>query len=313
MTLSLNRNPSTLIVFYSTLLIITSELLLARISPQIYSVFTPLPFLFLGLVIKFRHLLLSITFSLFLLISINTFSENFLQKQLIIFHLIIALITSLFLGSCYLAKKIKLDSSNLIASLNIFFLVSFTLLYSFFFNDLAQKELQSFIKKTIEQIISNYNMQKNSEIDKLIQIFMLILPSVNSLIFFITFSFNYILAKILIKKLGINQIQIINLDGFTTPLWFSFSYLILIIFSSLLDTNSPEFVTIINSIIFMSFCYILEGYNSFNNYFKKVKINIFLKFLIIFLLFIFLGYVLLLIILFVGYFENLKKKIRKKV
>ena len=45
---------------------------------------------------------------------------------------------------------------------------------------------------------------------KLIEIFMLILPSINSLIFFITFSFNYILAKILVSKFDINQNQIIN-------------------------------------------------------------------------------------------------------
>ena len=312
MILFLNRNSSALIILYSTLLLLTFELLLAKISPQIYSVFNPLPFLFLGLIIQLRHLFLSLILSLLLLISTNIFFENFFQKQLIIFHLIISAIILIFFSSCYLARKINLTSSNLIALLNVFFLITFTFLYIFLFNDIAQKELHSFIKKTIEQIISNYNIQKNPNIDKLIEIFMLILPSINSLIFFITFSFNYILAKILVSKFDINQNQIINLDQFTTPLWFSFFYLVLIIFLSLSETSSPKFITAVNSIICMSFCYILEGFNSLKSFFEKIQINVFLKFIIIFLLFIFLGYVLLLIILFLGYFENIKSNIKKK-
>ena len=161
MILFLNRNSSALIILYSTLLLLTFELLLAKISPQIYSVFNPLPFLFLGLIIQLRHLFLSLILSLLLLISTNIFFENFFQKQLIIFHLIISAIILIFFSSCYLARKINLTSSNLIALLNVFFLITFTFLYIFLFNDIAQKELHSFIKKTIEQIISNYNIQKN--------------------------------------------------------------------------------------------------------------------------------------------------------
>ena len=313
MTLFLNRNSSPLIIFYSTILLLTFELLLAKISPQIYSVFNPLPFIFLGLILQPRHLFLSLILSFLLLISTNFFFENFFQKQLIVFHVIITLITLLFFSSCFLAKKINISPSNLIALLNIFFLISFTSFYIFFFSDVAQKELHSFIKKTIEQVISNYKIEKNSEIEKLINIFMLILPSVNALIFFITFSFNYILAKILVSKFNINQNEIINLDKFSTPLWFSFIYLVFILFLSILGSESQSYVIVVNSIICMSFCYILEGYNSFNVFFKKIEINVFLKFIIIFLLFIFLGYVLLLIILFLGYFENIKRNLKKKV
>ena len=66
------------------------------------------------------------------------------------------------------------------------------------------------------------------------------------------------------------------------------------------NPNSQMFVLSINSLICMSFSFLLEGYNAFNNYFKKIKLNNFIKFLIIFLLFVFLGYVLFLILLFLG-------------
>ena len=62
----------------------------------------------------------------------------------------------------------------------------------------------------------------------------------------------------------------------------------------------------------MSFSYLLDGYKAFNNFFKNINLDRNLKFIIIFLLFIFLGYVLLLIILILGYLENFKKLKRKK-
>jgi len=62
----------------------------------------------------------------------------------------------------------------------------------------------------------------------------------------------------------------------------------------------------------MSFSFLLEGTNAFHNHFKKIKLNNFIKFLIIFLLFVFLGYVLFLILLFLGMFENVSKKANKK-
>jgi len=78
------------------------------------------------------------------------------------------------------------------------------------------------------------------------------------------------------------------------------------------NQNSQIFILSINTLICMSFSFLLEGYIAFNNYFKKIKLNIFIKFLIIFLLFVFLGYVLFLILLFLGIFENISKTVNKK-
>ncbi len=307
----ISRNSDPIIILYSTLLILIFQLLLIKISPQIYSVFNPLPFLFVGLIVKFRDFLLSCILSLTILIVTNIFFEGIFQKQLIIFHLVISSITLLFFGAFNLAKRIHLNSSQLISIINIIFLSTFAVFYILFFNDLEHEQLQSFIKRSIDEIISNYGIPKSQELDKLINIIMLILPSVNFLIFFISFSFNFVLAKYIIQRIGIFQSTSIELGGFSSPLWYSFIYLLLLTFSLFQTSNSSSFVLTVNTLICMSFCYLLEGYESFNNYFKKSNFNIYVKFIIIFLLFIFLGYVLLLIILILGFFENIRKNLNK--
>ena len=140
---------------------------------------------------------------------------------------------------------------------------------------------------------------------------MTILPSVNSLIFFTTFGLNFILSKFILKKFEIKQLNNFNLKYFTTPLWFSLIYLLMLILVLTQNPNSKIFVFSINTLICMSFCYLIEGFKYFNNILKKIKINFYIKFIIIFLLFIFLGYVLLLVILIIGYLENFKK-LKKK-
>ena len=141
---------------------------------------------------------------------------------------------------------------------------------------------------------------------------MIILPSINSLIFFITFSLNLNISKFILKKFMIKPVENINFNDFTTPLWFSLIYLMMLLIVLTQNQNSQIFILIINTLICMSFSFLLEGYIAFNNYFKKVKLNNFIKFLIIFLLFVFLGYVLFLILLFLGIFENISKIANKK-
>ena len=110
----------------------------------------------------------------------------------------------------------------------------------------------------------------------------------------------------------IKPVENINFTDFTTPLWFSLIYLMMLFFVLTQNPNSQMFILSINILICMSFSFLLEGYIAFNNYFKKIKLNNLIKFIIIFLLFVFLGYVLFLILLFLGMFENVSKKANKK-
>ncbi len=307
-----SKKQRSFIIFYSTLFILVFQLLFFKVSPQVYSIFNPLPFLIIGLAIKYSDFLKSCALALITLIFFNFFDENFFSKQLIIFHFIISFVTLSFLGSYHFSKKINLDSSNFLSGILIFFLFIFAIFYILFFNDLEYEKLRSFIQKSIDQIISSYGIQKDNDMDRIIKIIMIILPSVNSLIFFTTFSLNLILSKFILKKFEIRQLTNVNLTDFTTPLWFSFIYLMMLILVLTQNPNSKIFVLSINTLICMSFCFLLEGYISFNNYFKKIKINTFIKFIIMFLLLFFLGYVLLLILLFIGLFENISKKRNKK-
>jgi len=309
---SQSYKQKSLIIFYSTIFILVFQLLFLKISSQLYSILNPLPFLIIGLAVKYSDFLKSCALALLILVFINFFSEDFSPKQLIIFHFITSLVSMFFFGSYHLSKKINLDSSNLLSGIIFFFLFILAFLQILFFNDFEYEKLRAFLQKSIDQIISNYGLQDNKELDKIIQTLMIILPSVNSLIFFITFSLNFIFSKFILKKFMIEPVENINFIDFTTPLWFSLIYLMMLLSVITQNQNSQIFVLSINILICMSFCFLLEGYIAFNNHFKKIKLNNFVKFLIIFLLFVFLGYVLFLILLIFGMFENISKKANKK-
>ena len=312
MELSQSNKQKSLIIFYSTIFILVFQLLFLKISPQLYSILNPLPFLIIGLAIKYSDFLKSCTLALLILVLINFFSEDFSPNQLIIFHFVTSFVTIFFFGSYHLSKKINLDSSNLLSGIIMSFLFILVVFYILFFNDFEYEKLSAFLQKSIDQFISNYGLQKSNELDKVIQIVMKILPSINSLIFFITFSLNFIFSKFILKKFMIQPVENINFIDFKTPLWFSLIYLMMFLIVITQNQNSQIFILSINTLICMSFSFLLEGYIAFNNYFKKVKLNNFIKFLIIFLLFVFLGYVLFLILLFLGMFENISKKAKKR-
>ena len=312
MDLFLSNKQKSLIIFYSTIFLLVFQLLFFKISPQIYSIFNPLPFLIIGLAIKYSDFFKSCILALLILVFINFFNEDFLPKQLVIFHFIISFINIFFFGSYYLSKKINLDCSNFLSGVIISFIFIFAFFYIVFFNDFEYEKLNSFLQKSIDQIISSYGLQKNNELDRIIEIIMTVLPSINSLIFFTTFSLNFIFSKFFLKKFEIKQITNISFIKFTTPLWFSSIYLMLFILVLTQNPNSKIFILSINILICMSFCFLLEGYLAFNYYLNKFKINNFIKFIIVFLFFVFLGYVLLLLLLFMGLFENIIKRTNKK-
>ena len=308
---SQSNKQKPLIIFYSTIFIFVLELLFFKISPQLYSILNPLPFLIIGLAIKFSDFLKSCVLALLILVLINFFSEDFSPKQLVIFHFITSFVTIFFFGSYHFSKRIKVDSSNMLSGIIISFLFILAFFYILFFSHFEYEKLSAFLEKSIDQIISNYGLQKNNELDKIMQIVMKILPSINSLIFFITFSLNFIFSKFILKTFMIKPVENVNFRDFTTPLWFSLIYLMILVIVITQNPNSQMFIFSINILICMSFSFLLEGYIEFNNYLKKIKLNNFIKFIIIFLLFVFLGYLLFLVLLILGLFINIRKKANK--
>ena len=201
MELPQSNKQKSLLIFYSTIFIIVFQLIFLKISPQLYSILNPLPFLIIGLAVKYSDFLKSCALALLILVFINVFSEDFFPKQLIIFHCVTSFVTIFFFGSYHLSKKINLDSSDLLSGIIIFFLFILAFFYLLFFNNFEYEKLSAFLKKSIEQIVLNYGIQRNNELDKFIQVIMIIFPSINSLIFFITFSLNFIFSKFILKNL----------------------------------------------------------------------------------------------------------------
>ncbi|MEE2695170.1 MAG: DUF2232 domain-containing protein [Pseudomonadota bacterium] len=306
MNRKINSNSSLLIILYSSLLIAISEVFFLKLSPQIYSIFNPLPFLFVGLCTKYKEFISSVLFSIIFLFILQNFisSEEILQKNAVIFHCFFSLIVTIFISLCHLVAKNKLSSTHLISTANLLFLMPFFLFYFLYYKNLDHENTKQYFFEIISQITQNDNQEKNQKINEISDILILILPSINSLVFFITFSLNFSLAKILVQKTNFFQILKVDFRNFRTPVWFSLIFLVCLFFSIIFDSSIKDFS--INASILMSFCYLFEGFRSLNNIFNKIQLNRNLKFLIIFLLFIFLGYVLLLIILFLGFYENIK-------
>ena len=308
MDLRVRNYNSSLVILYSSLLIVTCELLLAKISFQFFTVLSPLPILLVSLSIKYKDFLISVVFSFFQLsLIIYIFPEYLLNNQIIFFHLAISILILFFSLVCNLSTKNKFTSSNLIAMLILSFIVLLVIFYLIFLKNIEQQEIKIFFKRIVIEILDAYKVKPKKNIDEVVNILISILPSINTLIFFITFSFNLIFAKLVLKKININQNPQPDFNAFITPSWFSIIYLFATALVFINDSSSNIWIFSINTVICMSFCYLLEGYRKFNNFFKNLNLDRNIKFIIIFLLFIFLGYVLLLTILFLGFLENFKR------
>ena len=154
-----SKKQKSLIIAYSTLLILVLQLLFFKSSPQLYSIFNPLPFLIIGLAIKYSDFFKSCALAFLILILIHFFNENFLSKQLIFFHFLISLVTLFFLGSYQFSKKIGIDISNFLSGIIISFLFFFLSFIFLFFNDFEYEKLTSFLK--IDR--SNYFELRNTK------------------------------------------------------------------------------------------------------------------------------------------------------
>ena len=98
MDLKENNYNTSSVIFYSSLLILVSELLLVKISIQLFSIFSPLPLIFVALYTNYRDFLISVMLSLLQIILLKfLISEFFPNNQIIFFHVVISLLVLFFL------------------------------------------------------------------------------------------------------------------------------------------------------------------------------------------------------------------------
>ena len=131
------------------------------------------------------------------------------------------------------------------------------------------------------------------------------MPSINVFSFLLIFFINFNITKLVVNKLNFRNLYNFNIFEFEIPKIIFFAFNILFILSALSPVSFNYLF--LNLTIALSFLIFYEGFVSFFNSFKKLEIHNFLKIIIIFLLFIFLGYVLFLILFLLGFFLNLKK------
>ena len=306
MKFSKENNNQISVVLYSSLFFILTEIILLRISTQFFFFFSHLPILFLCIILTQRQIINSVILSAITLTLIKNLSIfEFINYKDLIFLSFVSLISLSFTFLNHLKKNENhmngIIFSRLILILS-FVLSVFILFYYRNLDHSAMIESLSEILRKFNPKSLYYSGDTFSEMSSLI---VNILPSVNFLVIISVFIINYRLATMICKSLKFIQNYSFSFKKISLEKPYTYIFLFFIILK-FLNFEGIEILST-NILIFLSSGYIVEGYQNLQTYFEKFEISSSIKFLIIFLLFIFLGYVLLLIIFLIGLYKNIKK------
>ena len=181
----------------------------------------------------------------------------------------------------------------------------------FFFSKVEQDQLRQYLTKFLNEFLKLKNVSNEVDTIPLVETIINIVPSINIFSFLVTFLINFKITRFIVRKLNFNNIYSFDFFNFEIPIIVFFMFNFLFILSTQITGNLNYFF--LNFTIVLSFLIFYEGFVSFFNYFKNLDVNNFLKIIIIFLLFIFLGYVLFLILFLLGFFINLKKIFKRTI
>lgn len=307
---STRNNNQINVALYSSLFFILTEIILLKISTQFFFFFSHLPVLFLCIVLQPRQIINSFilsTITLALFKSLGIF--GFINYKDLIFLAFVLLISSSFTLLNHLKKE--KETMNGIVFSRFVLILSFVLsvFILFYYKNLDH----SAMIKSLSEILKKFNPESldysGVTFSEMSSFIVNILPSANFLVIISVFMFNYKLASIICKLLKFRQN--FNFNFIKIYLEKSYSFIFLIILTLKFFKFEEIEILTTNLLIFLSCGYIFEGYQNLQTFFEKFDISSFLKFLIIFLLFIFLGYVLLLIIFLIGLYKNIKRLLFK--
>ena len=306
MKFSKENNNQISIVLYSSLFFILTEIILLRISTKFFFFFSHLPILFLCIILSPRQIISSVALSAITLTLIKNFSIfEFINYKDLIFLSFVSLLSLIFTFLNHLKKNENhmngIIFSRLILILG-FVLSTFILFYYRYLDHSAMIESLSEILRKFNPNTSYYSGDTFLEMSSLI---VNILPSVNFVVIILVFIINYRLTTMICKSLKFTQNYSFDFKNISLEKLYTYIFLFFIILK-FLNFEGIEILSA-NILIFLSLGYIVEGYQNLQTYIDKFEISRFIKFLIIFLLFIFLGYVLLLIIFLIGLYINIKK------
>ena len=309
----LKRNKNFIVLFYSVILILSSETLLLRLSPNLFPVLCSIPLIFAGQIVSSKKFFSSIIITniIFFFFYINDFYFFNLKFSLRFFLNYFTTSTLVF----FLFRLLESYKKNIISSEKViiffnFFVLSLLLTFNFFYYyQIDHQELRNFISQFFSNIIRNSNLQENIISEEGIDFLIKIIPSLNSFVLMTFLIINFFLTNIILKKINFTINYSIEFRKFflSPKIFLIFNILILL---SILLTNELKFY-FFSTVIVLSFLIFYQGLIYSYKFLNSLNINTLLKILIIFLLFIFLGYVLFLIIFLSGYYLSLKRIITK--
>ncbi len=300
-----------LIVFYSSIFFILIELILLKTSLQLFFFLSYFPIVLLSLILKPIQLISSLFISVSILLSIHKFDWILsIHPKNLFFLIIISLIPTTF--SVLNQRKIDNNtSSGEVFSIFISIVVIGLIMFIFFYyQKLDQVEIANLVSNLLSSLQQKPINDQNLNFKEVTNFIVMILPAMNIFIILTIFMFNFKLSTISCNFLKLKPLFSYHVEDFYTPKWFS-----IIFFSNLfvffLDISALN-IYLLNTLMILSIPYLIEGYKILHLYLKKLNLNPFLKFIILFLLFIFLGYVLLLLIFIAGMYTNIKKNFFKE-
>ena len=309
----LTKDKNLIVFLYSLILIISSETLLLRLSPNLFPILCSIPLIFAGQIISSKNffssiIITNIGFFLFYVNDINFFDLKFTLRFFLNYLTNSSLVFLLF-RLLNLRKKNSINNEKVIIFFNLFVLSLLLIFNFFYYYQIDHQELRNFISQFFSKIIQNSNIQENIISEEGINFLIKIIPSLNAFVLMTFIIINFFLTNIILKKINFTRNYTIEFSKFFLPPKVFLIFNILIFFSILL-TNDMKFY-FFSTIIVLSFLFFYQGLVYSYQFLDSLDLNIFLKILIIFLLFIFLGYVLFLLIFLHGYYLSLKRIITK--
>ncbi len=309
----LTKDKNLIVLLYSVILVLSSETLLLRLSPSLFPILCSIPLIFAGQIISRRIFFSSIIitnvgFFFFYINDINFFDLKFTQRFFLNYIANSTLVFLLF-RLLDLCKKNSINNEKVIIFFNLFVL-SVVLIFNFFYYyQIDHQELRDFISQFFSKIIQNSNIQENIISEERINFLIKVIPSLNAFVLMTFIIINFFLTNIILKKINFTRNYSIEFSKFFLPPKIFLIFNILVFFSILL-TNDMKFY-FFSTVIVLSFLVFYQGLIYSYQFLDSLDLKIFLKILIIFLLFIFLGYVLFLLIFLCGYYISLKRIITK--
>ena len=309
----LTKNKNFIILFYSIILILSSETLLLRLFPNLFPILCSIPLIFAGQIVSSKNFfsLIIITNIVFFFCFINDFYFFDLKFSLRFFLNYFTTSTLVF----FFFRLLDSNKENMISSEKViiffnFFVLSLLLIFNFFYYyQIDHQELRNFISQFFSNVIGNSNIQEKIISEEGIDFLIKIIPSLNAFVLMTFLIVNFFLTNIILKKINFTRNYSIEFSKFFLPPKIFLIFNILIFFSILLNNDLKFYF--FSTVIVLSFLVFYQGLIYSYQFLNSLDLNTFLKILIIFLLFVFLGYVLLLLIFINGYYISLKRIIKK--